>query len=762
MSTHDNVVAPRPTKGHSHPLWLRVATLGGASLLISALITFSYYSARSVKQFMRADSLNEFLPYLREYSRLLFSGQSPTLTTQSFSGGNYLVDFHRTALNVSEFVGVVAWRFTSDIRQVALAMAFISVLLLFLGSYFLGRNFLGRLYSYLFAITVTTLPVIHGFYIGNWWNAAGGMIAFVWLLAAMMWCCQQPSVWKLPAIFVCTWLVFTSGWPHSMAALAITVIITLIWYLISRKLGVTVLSWHWVTLIGVAGFAGFLAAIPAAMEFLKLSSYMARESEFANGSNFGVPSIGQLLSVMNPIGYDFWNYFGYDWWPVAIGFVSLAVVALPLVVPRLSERVRRDPFLWLTVALTIAFLLSTQLPSQLGPLRWPFRFVAYYVIAAAAILFRLLDGATFKWTKTRWLVSTGGFSLFVVWSLARTGGDDWAPLIQLALIGMILVLSVLGILYLMRYPVCRNGAIVALVVLGIATTIIAPSPTQTKITTGTLPATAVAEQLKQLAAGGYLLDATSGKNSPGINSHLHAGRYLLYDIALLNGYDPNVQKPFSDLLGKHGSRGFLNPDAAEAVLQPSLVDSNKCVSSILKISAIILPNKSVSKLTDQLADCGFTRSSMRKNKATVFTAPVSPALPTTLSYSAGVNVSDIQASNQTESMQISNTSGSSKQLVFSRMYWPGYKATLDGKPLTVTSAESGIVVAVNIPAGAEGKLTLQYATQTLPTSWFVLGGLGLLLLIVAMAVASGWKRRNKPEYVIGTGMFQVENERQSL
>lgn len=733
---------PTPASRPHRVTGLRALVFLGISAVVSAVIVAGYHLFRAPGQFMRGDSLNEFLPYLREYSRMLFSGEPPLLSTQSFSGGNYLVDFHRTGLNLSELVGVVAWHFTSNIHLVALTMAYATVFMLLVGSYLLGRNFLGTTNSYVFAFTVATLPTIQFTYVGNWWNAAGGMIAFVWLCAAMAWCCRKPGVWKLAAIAVTTWLVFTSGWPHSMATLALTVIAVFIWYLVRRRRDLPSLSWGWVCAIAAAGLAGFVAAIPSALEFIKLSDQMSRESEFLNGNNFGVPAVSQLLSVVNPLGFDFWNYFGYNWWPLALGFVTITAVALPLI-PKLSARVKSDPFLWLLIVLAVTYFILTQLPSQVGPLRWPFRFVAYYLIAIAAIVFRLLEGATYKWTTTRWLLAAGGFSVFVLWSLARMGGHNHQLKIKMTVIAVVMMICVWVVLYLMRFPALRKIALVGLVILGFAVTLIAPSPTATMVTSGQLPPKAVALQVKQLAAGGYVLDVTGGRRSPSVSPYLHAGRYLLYDIPLFNGYDPNGQKSYAALLGQHGSRGFLNYDSAPSVLQPSQTNPEKCVASMFKISAVIIREGRGHEYASLLEKCGFKRSEMTRLKSTVYTQKVTPALPATLSYHEGVDVTNIDAGDRVETMQVQNNSNTSRQLVFARMFWPGYTATLDGKTLPVSAVEHGVAVGVTLPSGAKGTLTLTYSTLTWPKSWLVFGGFGILLLIATMAVFGVAHRRQR-------------------
>jgi hypothetical protein len=81
-----------------------------------------------------------------------------------------------------------------------------------------------------------------------------------------------------------------------------------------------------------------------------------------------------------------------------------------------------------------------------------------------------------------------------------------------------------------------------------------------------------------------------------------------------------------------------------------------------------------------------------------------------------------------------------RHLYFSRLYWPGYSATLAGQPLRV-EPYLDTVVEVEVPPGASGRLVLHYEPASWRwTRWSLL--LGLLVAGVAMtALAVGRRRR---------------------
>ena len=91
---------------------------------------------------------------------------------------------------------------------------------------------------------------------------------------------------------------------------------------------------------------------------------------------------------------------------------------------------------------------------------------------------------------------------------------------------------------------------------------------------------------------------------------------------------------------------------------------------------------------------------------------------------------------QEQRVAISDT-GSGGTLVFAMLDWPGYTATLDGRPVKVGATQAGLLT-VDLPAGASGTLVVHFAPPKL--------GIGLAGAGVgtAGALALGvweWRRR---------------------
>ena len=73
-------------------------------------------------------------------------------------------------------------------------------------------------------------------------------------------------------------------------------------------------------------------------------------------------------------------------------------------------------------------------------------------------------------------------------------------------------------------------------------------------------------------------------------------------------------------------------------------------------------------------------------------------------------------------------------IVFRRPWLPGWRATLNGKPLEVIRADA-VMPAVEIPNGAQGKLELVYRPASL-----IIGGWVALASLFVIAATSLWLR----------------------
>ncbi|HZX98775.1 MAG TPA: hypothetical protein VFE92_04690 [Dermatophilaceae bacterium] len=117
-----------------------------------------------------------------------------------------------------------------------------------------------------------------------------------------------------------------------------------------------------------------------------------------------------------------------------------------------------------------------------------------------------------------------------------------------------------------------------------------------------------------------------------------------------------------------------------------------------------------------------------------------PPQPGRVVVSPGVTVTHAAPSSDTaEAMTVTSPSGGS--VVFSRLWWPGYTAKLDGRPVPVDSVK-GVFVTVRLPAGTRSaRLDLSYRP---PGTRFGLilakGGAALMTALLTLELIL-WRRR---------------------
>jgi hypothetical protein len=134
--------------------------------------------------------------------------------------------------------------------------------------------------------------------------------------------------------------------------------------------------------------------------------------------------------------------------------------------------------------------------------------------------------------------------------------------------------------------------------------------------------------------------------------------------------------------------------------------------------------QSLEKLTTPLADTISVRG---------------PVLPgSVVQRFAPVKLDAFEHSRHRDAVSVINPNATQTGLVvFARLWLPGYRARLNDRPLPVRIVDN-LVAAVEIPAGAQGRLQLEYAPTSLWTG-LAASGTGILFCLGCVVVA---RRRN--------------------
>jgi hypothetical protein len=253
--------------------------------------------------------------------------------------------------------------------------------LLSLGVYLLGRQFgLDRATALLYSLVIATGNFLLYWTAGSWHNHLVGSVWFVW-----SWLFIDRLRGGGPLAFLgfigTTYLLLTSGFPQAGIALGVLATAYLFRALQLR-------SWVFAASIAVGGLVALLLAGPSLLPAVFTLAETTRATEVSN-HGFLTPTLGDFLQVGSPAFLPKIKYWGgvdmhvpifYLAWfiPTLLAFVDWKQV--PRKIPRLLPPI---------IALGFTLLLGTG-PENLGPLRYPVRFILFAHPLAAAVCLVIL------------------------------------------------------------------------------------------------------------------------------------------------------------------------------------------------------------------------------------------------------------------------------------------------------------------------------------------------------------------------------------
>jgi 4-amino-4-deoxy-L-arabinose transferase and related glycosyltransferases of PMT family len=682
------------------------------------------------------DAVNEFGPYVGEIGRMLSHGEWPTLTARSFVGGNQLIDFNRSPLHPLTWVAAGLLHFLGFHRG-AIVFAAVLVALAFLGGYVLGRALaIKPILSYLMAASYATAPMFLYIYAADWWNGALSTVCFVWAGAALARAMRHPDGRSAVLLGLGVAMVFLAGWPHGDLALVLVGAMALAIGLFGpsplvgpgRRL-------RWAASLLIPAVLGALIALPAYAEYFAASGYLARANGLDNADNFLVPSVWQILSVADPLGGDFWSVFGgYRYWDIPIGFVTLAAY-LAVFFVRVDRKVLRSAPVLIAAAAAIALLLATQTPSQLGPTRWPFRFLPLAGLAVLTVVTLVIDRGRLVMTRFRLgaaILTLGAVTLVSAWRIEQPTHDSlraiWLPVVLFCLVSLVLI----GLSRRQRLP----EAAAVLTVIGIVMMLVgAPSAGLggRYVQAANLPTKTQLAKVASAAGDGMILVTELGL---GFSPATTVGtRALLGGTAVFNGYDPVSYIAYDRTFHPLTAHGLVDESVLD-YLTAARPDWGECGLVAAGITAVATSSDPVTGRHAALARCGFVKLSDNHRGAALFSrkSTVQAGGPTIAL--GGASFDSVQTRDQEVTVKV-RSGNSPATLIFSRLAWPGYSAELDGRPLEVSSVE-GYLLSVDLPASADGELRLSYQ----PISWPVapLIALAALAALITVAAVFGGRR----------------------
>jgi hypothetical protein len=704
----------------------------GAAIAALIALAFSFLLlAHDPLIFWNDDYEISILPVFADMARAWNHGEFPLLSPYSWVCGNLAGEFQYGVFSIFINALIVSvWKFPLTFSQQAAVVSIAHLAVLSAGTFLLAR---GRKLSIPLSIFVALVAPLSGWIIcwgaTDWFGALG---AFAWLPWAW-WAAERAldptrSRWRFlwPAPFV--YLLITGGFPYTVLMLTLVVG----WLALRavfeigaidivspdrtrRPRGLARLTRIWSLLPGVT--LGFGLAAPAWMALLDYVHGSARESLHPSAHWQWLVPWNAWPGLILPSWTVNWSNFLSRSVPhgateLACGLVPPAALLTGFLV---NGRALLKKIRWETALLFVVFILA-MIPTA-GVFRWSFRWLPLFHLVLALCA---AEALAFFSQKQRRLAAF--FMLLLVIMLIigagvlRTRGEHLFPLAWILLglaLGWLMVES-------LQLSFLREWAPAAVVFAALLATYICIPPNSG------VPKYNLAQSLLEpqpldphrLYLSVYPTPATfyrvEAKPGP-VGQIVRLGSTSMWaGLRFVNGYSPirpaGVAREFASAI-----HGDVDPDLAQWFLQHQAGENG--LLERIGIDGIIVAREF--DFTPQPAAEWELATDTEEGR--VFHRRGQP-IPMVRSVNfSGKNsvakITDIVAGRKSVSASVVAPDGDRPALIaFSRPFFPGYRARIGGRDLTVFS-ERNLIPLVEVPPGMHGRLTLYYRPD-----WLIYGG----------------------------------------
>jgi hypothetical protein len=664
------------------------------------------------------DRQSQYFPYALAMQRELLHGRFPFQILSTFFGGALWLDWQYGIFNPLE----LAKLFLVDPHALDLSglnLAIVSNTMLSICAYFLARAYsLSRGYSAVFGLAVGLNFYILSWNSGNWQPGVSGASYFclIWGLLKLSVDSKRISPGLIAAGAGAIYLLLSSGWPNAYVAIAMVSLVFLMESISSRNRSASIN-------IGLIFLFGFLFSLPVTMPVLLSFPYTGRDNGFWN-DHYQVPFFGGLLNFSNPF-----------WLPFHLAFVRLETLSgpyyylswfvMPLAIMIDWKKITFTKEVKSIAAISLLLLLLALGPEQLGPLRWPIRFVPFLQISVLLMFLLVMDSAQFV-THDRRKVWVGGFWLLSSWMAVVENPDSVKQIL--------LVLPVAAFSYAAFWMMNRSKRSIAIFLfsttLFISFCLVATYPVNNVFpdygknsgnnnldTSIDRPFTGYA-----LTLGPALINLPKGDE----RTFLQGAMHLYYNIDSVNGYSSIGHRVIQNKLCLGMKFEIFCTRGVEYLLD-SGTDSGMKRLNLLKVNHISARKGFWSEMMSKYL-VGWKKS--ETDEAVLFDRDVNFRFPGTIAWATkDIKIKMSEMPTGTSEKFLLTNDGGDGTIEFTRLFYPGYQLTLNDVPLEIQEMDD-FFVGAKIPKGATGLAELSF---TPPHFYFFLA-----IALVAFAALLVW------------------------
>lgn len=637
------------------------------------------------------DMMQSFLPMWRHLGEEMRQGNFPLMEPDGWVGGNVIAEVGYGIFNP---INIANSYIVSFIPSLSWASYFIIVQfigLLAFSVYMLARGY-GAIRSLALAAAIA-VPFMGFtlFYEAARWP--GGLMAFAWV--TLFWWSMRRYIHRgtspfLP--FMAGFLTMTAGNPYG----AIGVILVLVAILVE-----VILVRHWKRILPLA-IIGVLIGLTAVLVYFPLplsSSVTVRTSVLVTNDLFLQPDMADLFSsstsALRPRLTNFWSNID------VVPATYLAWFALPLV-PWLDFQAikHRSRNIISIYVLTAAYFILTFMPSNVLVFRWPVRLIEYLYLGVIIILVVMASAGirtTFWRKRLLFTLLILVFGTYRAWSIFP---EALKP--QLLSFGVTVALVAFALVLWRRWKM--SGLAIAMIS-GTILTLFLQSFLY-------IPGNVVAEKgsptdLKALEFStqeykGNTLQLYSVKK---LSSEDFISGKILYGNQILNAGVDNSMGRYSGISFTTYAaalcmnyRGETCPAAYSRLFEPASSSIHAPLADVLNVETLVVQKKLIPTAQLRIPSGWSLVSSDSVRNILRRDAPL--PYPGTVSWTSTktqVTSSSQKGNSERVALESSDEPGS---LTFSRLAWPGYSVSVDGKSQPLEQGPAGIIE-VRLPAGAK-------------------------------------------------------------
>jgi hypothetical protein len=697
--------------------------LAATLMLAGTAIAVGVLLAINPAFFFFDDMKHQHIPVMMEIGQRLREGHFPAVTDLSMFGGNLLGEYQYGLYNPVSLLIYLALPSFSNLADAAAFLALSHYFILASGVFVLVLELGGRpLAAALAAVMMATNPFLEHWLASTWIPGLVGTAWFPWAIATLHGSAKDARL--IPLGVVAVYLVNASGWPHAVVAMGITILVI---FQLDPNIPRRRLHGGW-----FAALAGCLASIPVWLPLVAFSGMSSRESFISDARGLFAPPLEALLNPGFPTQLFMMNGLnGWERSSTPILFVGIAVLIVPALVRRDWWRNHaRDLACWFCLA--VIFLVLTMGPSQMGPMRWSFRFLPYFHLVLCILTALLVSHAQFDRSRSAlWrALACCAAAFFIAWQATTSEVSFHQQSFVL------LAVSALAVWRLLGHP---RAAPITLIATTLVTWGIVSIYFQRNTNLYELAAPLNREDYKlppMVSKDDIVLTlihprpATERRFPIGAVQHgVYSGDMgMLAGLKMVNGYSPLGPAGLTQGLCMN-LFGWTCEGVAER-LEKVDSETQRTAWQLLGITRVIVDKTTINKRAKPLSINGASIC-YDDRYVTVYCLPRTYNYPITWS-SEPVSYTVLDTAASTVKIAItSDTPGT--EVVFARAWYPGLTARLDGRPVEASRYQYDLV-RVKLPKVDSGVLELYWGYPGTVPAWIALAA-SLVTTLLGLRVA---------------------------